>query len=396
MGTKMPTVILNPSEATKEIFNYIENPDDVASGDRGIPPTVQAVEGQNSSSATIFLLENQIADSSAATSAATVNNTGVTLDGSNNLVFDGEVAADYLQMDASIFTSTFALLQEWKFDLWVYPNTTRTQSVLFGGATLASGTLGLRIESGTKLTTYQSDWIAGNTELAAAGSIVNNTWHFITIEKWLDGAQWKVDTYVNGVLKTSKSVADFALYAAVDFYVGHDETDRGFVGSVNKVRVNNKAEHFGVNFTPSARETAYTTDTISLAISTTTNTTRTLTDKRSGRDSSNAPIEITEKNANKAIVADFGNVSGSISPDFTSAEELTMATTAAVTDLGGMTGLGVNEAGILTIDNSAGEAIDTNGVSILTASNTGTYNKAFVNRAGTYYYIDAGGEEKEI
>lgn len=326
--------ILNPSPGTKEAMNYIKSPDDVASGNRGIPPTVQAVEGQNSSSATKLLIENEIVDSGAANGTPVViTNSDVTLDGSNNLVFDGATTPNYLQMPAANFTATFALLQEWKVDLWVYPNTTRVQSVLLGSLSSGTNSLGIRIEDGNRLTAYYNGWTATNTQLSTAGTIVNNTWHFITIEKWLDGSQWKVDIYIDGTKQTSHSVSDFALYTTSNFYVGHNETDRGFLGSVNKPRVNNKAEHFGVNFTPSDRVTAYTTDEIMYDVSATEQTTPSLTNLSAGRNSSNEPIEISTANERKSVVYDLGNTSGGASIDYSTnpATLYTAVATAAIT-----------------------------------------------------------------
>jgi hypothetical protein len=179
-----------------------------------------------------------------------ITNVGVTLDDSNNIVFDGATAPDYLQMPVANFTQIFALTKEWKVDLLVTPNTTRGQSILLGGVTSNSNGLGIRISDGTRLTAYYNGWINLNTQLSPPGSIVNNTEHFITIEKWLDGEQWKVNVYINGISQISHSRSDFALYTTMNFHVSHHETDRGFLGSVNKVHITNTAEHRGVNFTP--------------------------------------------------------------------------------------------------------------------------------------------------
>ena len=201
-------------------------------------------------------LNGSLSDSAAGnTSPITVTNNGVTLDGNNNLGF-GTGEGDYLFIDKAAINAVFAAGNEWHIDLWIYPTgATTSAKCLFAGNDVAvhSDLFGAALEN-ERINVFYASWIANGTQLSSTGSIVLNTWQHIRFEKWLDGAQWKFTTYIDGVAQTTINVSDTALYTTNDFTIGYTgTTSRRFEGNMNKIMVKNIAATKGVTFTPPSR-----------------------------------------------------------------------------------------------------------------------------------------------
>ena len=144
-----------------------------------------------------LFLDSSLSDSAKGNGTPlTVTNSGVSLDGSNNLDFS---SGDYLTIDKADINGAFAAGNEWFIDMWIYPTTSQTFATLLGandnGA--KSDITGLCVHGGNRLYIYYGSWITDGTFLSDADSITINTWQHIRVEKWLDGAQWKCTIFID-------------------------------------------------------------------------------------------------------------------------------------------------------------------------------------------------------
>jgi len=199
---------------------------------------------------TKLLIWNEIADSAVGNEVPiSISNSGVTLDADSNLEFiEGN---DILNIDSADVAAVFGFLKEWTFDVWVYPTLSSTYQCILGpqGNAFDRDAMCLSVFNGSQLKNYYGGYGVPDEQIfSPPGSMSINDWYYITVEKWLDGAQWKLAFYINGVKQSVFNVADFALYTTYDFILGTQDGSRGMLGKANKYRLNNIALHRGVNF----------------------------------------------------------------------------------------------------------------------------------------------------
>ena len=211
------------------------------------------LKAYNDANSKLFL-DSSLSDSAKGNGTPlTITNSGVSLNGSNNLDFS---SGDYLTINKADINGAFAAGNEWFIDMWIYPTSSQTFATLLGAEDngARSDITGLCIHGGTRLYVYYGSWITDGTFLSDAGSISINSWQHVRVEKWLDGAQWKCTIFIDGVPTSTIDVSDTAMYSTSEFGIAYTgSSDRRFVGQMNKFMVKSVAGSKGVAFTPESR-----------------------------------------------------------------------------------------------------------------------------------------------
>lgn len=310
-GTELKTDILNPSDDTNEAINYLTPPGDVT--ENGVPATVQGVSRGNDSTTELLIQPSTTGgviedDSFGGGGLIGITIAGVTVDGSNNMVFDG---SSDLRITAPQLSSVLNGSNSWTISVDITPDT--GQSGDFQN---------LWIEDGTSWPLYwepDSEHLfhASYGQLSPNGSVAGGVKVNIAQEYWMDGATRTLTTYIDGSIVDSRAVSyTGSLNDTEVFPIGSNVTGpRYFNGLMNRFKIDSVGLHQGTSY--SVQSTDYLTPDNAWSVDVTEETVPALANKQFGRNSSDEPIEITTSNNRKDVVYDLGNTSGGASINHT-------------------------------------------------------------------------------